>query len=291
MIRSMTSFGRAEAPLGSDRVVAEVRTVNSRHLDLRVRLPRECSELEPQIRSAVSGLFSRGKVDVAVRLPEGAAPSEVSIEFDVAARYVEAAHALRKRFEIEGDVSLTTLLALPGVVRLRDPERPGDALAAAIGRAVEDACRSAVEMREREGEALETELTGRLSRIEERVDQVESRAADVQKGLLERLVRRLAALAPQVDLDPARLDQEVVFYADRSDVTEETVRLRSHIAQFRETLEGTGSVGRKLEFLLQELGREANTLASKAADGGLAGIGVELKTELEKLREQVLNVE
>jgi uncharacterized protein (TIGR00255 family) len=287
----MTAFGRGEAPLGSDLIVAEVRTVNSRHLDLRVRLPREYSELEPPVRAAASTHFSRGKVDVNVRLPEGSTPPEVAVEIDVAARYVEAADALRKRFEIEGELSLAALLALPGVVRLREPERPGEALAEAIQAAVEGACRAAAEMRAREGNSLKTELSHRLGRIEEGITRIESRADEVQKGLRERLERRIAALAPEVGLDPSRLDQEVVFYVDRSDVTEETVRFRSHIAQFREAIETAGPVGRKLEFLLQELAREANTLGAKAADGELAGWGVELKTELEKLREQVLNVE
>ena len=166
MIRSMTAFGRGEALLDSELLVAEVRTVNSRHLDLRLRLPRECSEFEPQLRVAVSGRFARGKVDVTVRLPEGAARPEVAVEPEVAGRYVEAARQLRERFGLEGELSLSALLELPGVVRIREPERAGEALAAAIRAAVEAACDAAAVMREREGEALQAELASRLERIE-----------------------------------------------------------------------------------------------------------------------------
>jgi uncharacterized protein (TIGR00255 family) len=292
MIRSMTAFGRGEATLGGGTIVAEARTVNSRHLDLRIRLPREFVELEPAIRKAVSRCFSRGKVDVTVRLPEDSAPTpDVTVGFEAAARYVEAADALRARFGLEGTLSLETLLGLPGVVRLREAALEASEAEPSLVEAVEAACRAADSMRQREGAALEGDLSDRLSRVETMVTEIGSRADDVRKGLRERLERRLATLAPQVGLDPSRLDQEVVFYADRMDVTEEAVRIDSHIAQFRESLSSRGPVGRKLEFLLQELARETNTIGSKVTEGELTALVVDLKTELEKLREQVQNVE
>ncbi len=292
MIRSMTAFGRGEAVLGPGAVTAEVRTVNSRHLDLRLRLPRECTELEPVLRSEVSRHFARGQVEVTVRLPEesGASP-EVAVDLETAARYVEVADRLRKQLGIKGGLSVETLLGLPEVVQLREPELPASELTQAVLGAAEQACGAAAQMRRREGEALEAEFSARLGEIEELVTRIAERADEVNEGLRERLRLRLATLAPEAGVDPARLAQEVVFYADRMDVTEELVRLRSHLAQFRESLSTSGPVGRKLEFLLQELSREANTIGSKASDGEIPTWVVELKTGLEKLREQALNVE
>jgi uncharacterized protein (TIGR00255 family) len=288
----MTAFGRGEAALGPGVVTAEVRTVNSRHLDLRIRLPRECTELEPVLRSAVSRHFARGQVEVTVRLPEESSASpEVGVNLDTAARYVEVADALRKQLGIEGALSIETLLGLPEVVQLRQPELPASELAQAVCGAAEQACEAAAQMRRREGEALETEFSARLVEVQELVTRIGERTDEITEGLRERLRRRLATLAPEAGVDPARLAQEVVFYADRMDVTEELVRLGSHLAQFRESLSVGGPVGRKLEFLLQELTREANTIGSKASDGQIPTWVVELKTGFEKLREQVLNVE
>ena len=288
----MTGFGRGESELGALRLEAEVRCVNSRHLDLRVRLPRDLSALEPRVRALASECFARGQVEISVRLARPAEPeSEVAIDVEAAARYAEAARALRERLGLAADIELSALLALPGVARLREPEIGGETAAAAVERAVRAACAEAAAMRAREGEALERELRSRLGQSERRIHEIEARAGEVQRGLRERLEKRLAALAPDLELDAGRLEQEVVVYVDRMDVTEETVRWRSHADQFRETLGSEGPVGRKLEFLLQEFGRETNTIGSKALDAPIARVVVELKTELEKIREQVLNVE
>jgi uncharacterized protein (TIGR00255 family) len=288
----MTSFGRAEAPLGAETVTVEVRTVNSRHLDLRIRLPRECSDLEPALRASVSQHFSRGQVDITVRLPEAGGPApEIVINAEVAARYIEAANALREQFGLNERLSVDTLVGLPEVIKVTEVALPVSELSTAVADGVEQACRAAAEMRRREGEALLRELSVRLERVDELITRISGRADEVIEGLRERLRRRVAALAPELGVEPSRLDQEVVYYADRMDVTEELVRLRSHLSQFRESLDGNDPVGRKLEFLLQELTREVNTIGSKASDGQIPGWVVDLKTELEKLREQVLNVE
>ncbi len=291
-LRSMTGFGRGEATLGSAVVGVEVRCVNSRHLDLRVRLPRDLASLEARARAIAAGHFARGQVEVSVRIARQAAPeSLVEIDFDAASRYASAAAELRERFDLPGELAPQALLSLPGVARLVDPELPEDAAAEAVEQALRQACAAAAEIRAREGESLERELRARLERGLERVTQIEARAEEIQRGLRERLEKRLSALAPEIELDAGRLEQEVVLYADRMDVTEETVRWRSHCEQFRETLDSDGPVGRKLEFLLQEMGRETNTIGSKALDAPVARAVVELKTELEKIREQVLNVE
>lgn len=290
--RSMTGFGRGEAALDALPLTAEVRSVNSRHLDLRLRLPRELAAHEALARRIASRAFERGAVEVTVRLgAEGATASRIEVDFEAARRYVDAAHRLAGELGLAGALGVETLLGLPGVARLREPEIEESHTADALAAALEAACAAAIAMREREGEALAAEIRGRLGAIEQRVDEVEARAADIQRSLRERLERRIAALAPELDLEPGRLEQEVVFYADRLDVTEEVVRWRSHLAQFREALAVQGAIGRKLEFLLQEMVRETNTIGSKAQDAPIAHVVVELKAELEKLREQVLNLE
>ena len=291
-ICSMTGYGRGQAALGQGVLSVELRAVNSRFLDLRVRLPREFSGLESQVRAMASRFFVRGQVDLGVR-QAGAAGGrgEVAIDLEAARQYVEAADQLRDRFGLQGTLPVSTLLELPGVAQQQEAALEQSAVAEALAEAVEQACREAAAMREREGSALASELRQRLQGFEPAVTEIETRADEVKRAVRERLEKRLAALGPEIEIDPARLAQEVVLYADRMDTTEEIVRLRSHLAQFRETLDTGGPVGRKLEFLLQEIGREVNTIGSKAADAPISRHVVELKTELEKLREQVLNLE
>jgi uncharacterized protein (TIGR00255 family) len=227
-----------------------------------------------------------------VRLPrELEASPSVEIDAGVAARYKSAADELARNLGLEGGLPLAALLALPGVTRLREPELDPEALAAAVQRAVESACAEVQAMREREGTALEKDLRARLAALLAHLAEVESRAGEVARAQRERLSKRVAQLAPELEVDAHRLEQEVVFYVDRMDVAEETVRLRSHCDQFAEALGAAGGVGRKLEFLLQEMLREVNTIGSKAADAPIAREVIELKAELERLREQVQNVE
>ncbi len=287
--RSMTGFGRADGPQG---LSAEVRSVNGRHLELRVRLPRELAALEREARATAARHFERGQIEISVRLPrDGELAPQLELDLEAARRYASAAEELAASLGITAELTAARLLALPAVARVREPELEAEALAPAVLETIARACEAAAAMRAREGEALVRELRARLATIEVLVAKVEARAAAVLSGLRERLEKRLAALAPELETDPARLEQEVVLYVDRQDVTEETVRLRSHLEQFAETLDAPGAVGRKLEFVLQEMGRETNTIGSKAADAVLTRVVVELKTEQEKLREQVQNVE
>ncbi|MBW2279680.1 MAG: YicC family protein [Deltaproteobacteria bacterium] len=291
MIRSMTGFGRGAARLGDARLTAEVRCVNGRHLDVRVRLPRELAESEAALKEIARRAFGRGQVDLSIRLPAESLGGQVSVDLEAARGYLAGAAELQRELDVSGGLSAEVLMRMPGVAVTREPDSTGEEAAAAIAEAAAAACAAAAEMRAREGESLDVELRQRISAFAERVEQIAGQADEIRKGLRERLDKRLASLAPQIEVEPARLEQEVVLYADRMDVTEEIVRLRSHLAQFRETLDESGPVGRKLEFLIQELGREVNTVGSKAGRASLTRSVVELKTELEKLREQVLNVE
>jgi len=292
MIRSMTGFGRAEGSFEGGSLSVEVRSVNGRHCDVRVRAPRELTSLEARVRAAVASHFSRGSVDLSIRWTSPrSTQGRVEIDLETATSYAEAAREIARRSQLAQPVSAEALLSLPGVVRLREPELDEDAIAAVLDQCVEAASAETVAMRLREGEALARELQVRSAALAELLGAIEMRADEIRGGLRARLEKRLAALAPDVNLDSGRLEQEVVLYVDRMDVTEETVRFRSHLAQFHETLGLEGPVGRRLEFILQELTRETNTIGSKASDAAIAGLVVELKTELEKLREQVLNVE
>jgi uncharacterized protein (TIGR00255 family) len=285
----MTGFGRADGP---DGLAAEVRTVNARHLEVRPRLPRELGTLESDVRSLAARHFERGQVEIAVRLPrEGAFAPRLEIDLEAARSYARAAKELAHDLARPEELEVAALLALPGVSRMREPELETESLAPAVLETIERACAGAVEMRIREGESLERELRARIARIEALLEAVEARVELARAGVRERLEKRLAAIAPALEADPGRLEQEIVLQIDRMDVTEETVRLRSHLDQFRETLDAPGAVGRKLEFVLQEMGRETNTIGSKSADTELARAVVALKTEQEKIREQVLNVE
>lgn len=296
MIRSMTGFGRA--PLTLDGVVleVEVRSVNHRFLDLRAKLPRALSVFEPDLRARAQERFARGKVDLAVTAPGGTPLTpRVEIDLEAADAYTRAAETLGRRERAPGVLDVATLLALPGVARLTEPQLPADAVREPLLAAVDAALGAANAMREAEGAALDRELRARLERAAELAENIEARSAQVQESARERLFKRAEQLAHETGLrDEARLYQEVVIAADRLDVSEEIARLRSHIVQFRSTLEGAAPehpVGRRLDFLLQELGREANTVGSKAGDAPVAHLVVELKAELERMREQVQNVE
>lgn len=293
MIASMTGFGRAEFEVAGAGYQVELRSVNQRHLDLQVRLPRSLARFEPGLRRRLQPRFARGKVELSVNGRPGAALEALRIDGEVAGRYVEAARELAGRHGLGGALDVARLLALPGVARFAEPELPEGEFESALAQAVDRAADATLAMRRAEGEALERDLRARLAELDALAAQVEERAGSVQAATREKLRKRAEQLAAETGLsDPARLAQEVVWAADRLDVTEELVRLRSHGEQFRAALAGgAGGVGRRLEFLLQEMAREVNTLGSKGSDAPLAHLVVELKTGLERMREQVQNVE
>lgn len=295
MIFSMTGFGRATREVGGIAFEVEARSVNHRHLDLRLRLPRLIADRESALKQRVSGKLARGKVEIVVNLASSASTSKLVIDEAIADQYVAAARSLTARHALGGALDVAALLALPGVTRVVENELEADVLAAAVEEALDAALAALVAMRAVEGEALRVELEGRLGTVRQLADAFEARSGEVVAAARQRLQKRAEQIRRDVGLsDDARLHQEIVIAADRLDITEELVRLRSHVAQFLDTLRGAGAenpVGRRLDFLLQELGREANTVGSKCADAALAQDVVALKTELERIREQVQNIE
>ena len=295
MIHSMTGFGRATREIEGLVLEVEARSVNHRHLDLRLRLPRTLAEHETALKKRLQAGLSRGKVDVTVNLVVGAAATALEIDEGIAAQYVDAANRLRSAHGLGDALDVSALLALPGVTRIVETELSAETLLAPTEEAIDEALAALVQMRAVEGESLAAEFEGRLATVVDLAGRFEARAGEVVEVAKQRLKKRAEQIERDVGLlDAARLHQEVVIAADRLDITEELVRLRSHVDQFRETLAAAGPgepVGRRLDFLLQELGREANTVGSKANDAPLAQDVVELKTELERIREQVQNVE
>ena len=296
MILSMTGFGSASFRLADTAFAIEVRSVNQRHLDVRVRLPRALAALEAELRARIQERFERGKLECSVSAPGGdALPPRLEIDREAARAYLEAARRLEGEEGLRASLGSAELLALPGVARLVEPELAGDELRLALLPALDAALAGLAAMRAAEGEALARDLEARLARILELSAELEARAGEVAQSVRERLRKRARQLEAEVGVvDEARLHQELALAADRLDISEEIVRLRSHVEQFRKMLAAAGPgkpAGRRLEFMLQEMSREANTLGAKGADAPAAHLVVELKTELERIREQVQNVE
>lgn len=296
MIRSMTGFGRSSFEIEDVPFEVEVRTVNHRHLDVRMRLPRSLADREGELKARVREKLTRGKVDASVAVAAGAVtPPSLDLDHAAVSQLVAAAKALAEEHGLEGGLRVAELLALPGVARFSEKELDPEDLAGAAGPAFDRALDAVAAMRLREGESLDREIRARLGTVGDLVEAVDARSVGVVEAVRDKLHRRMEKLQVETGLlDEARLHQEIVIAADRLDITEELVRMRSHIDQFGGVLDeaDTGvAVGRQLDFLLQEMGRETNTIGSKANDADIAHQVVELKTELERIREQVQNVE
>jgi uncharacterized protein (TIGR00255 family) len=292
----MTGFGAASFRAAGGSFDVEIRSVNHRHLDARVRVPRALQRIEPELRARIVERFDRGKFDCSISVPDAeTAPQSVEIDLEAARSYLRVARELAQGEGVTGELDVATLLALPGVARLSEPEPSLESFRPAALGALDEAMEGLARMRAAEGASLAADLSQRLDRVGEVADFLETRASAVQQAVRARLQKRMQKLQAETGLeDDARLQQELMIAADRLDVTEEIVRLRSHVEQFRAALADAGPgrpVGRRLEFLLQELSREANTIGSKGADAAVAHAIVDLKTELERLREQVMNVE
>jgi uncharacterized protein (TIGR00255 family) len=299
MIHSMTGFGRSRFEVAGRAFDIEIRSVNHRHIDMRVRMPRFLAEGESLVKSMIQKGLGRGKVDVVIapasQSAELSAASMVQVDEALADRYLAAARSLARRGELKTELDISTLMTLPGVTKLAEVSVEPEELEEVLRTGVQEALDALVEMRALEGEGLSREILGRLDVIENLVEGLSDRAGQVLEAAKERLRKRTEQIRQETGLlDEARLHQEIVIAADRLDITEELVRLRSHVEQFRGVLGGTreeGPVGRRLDFLLQEFGREANTVGSKGSDASIAHQVVELKSEIERIREQVQNIE
>ena len=293
MITSMTGFGRGSAEGESGSVGVEVRSVNSRFLDIQGRSPHQLQAFEQMVREKIQGRVGRGKVSVHISWEEGASIGPLpTLDETVVARYVEDLRRLAAMDGVSGraEIDRELLVRLPGVFRSEvaqgNNEEAEGLLAAALATALDDF----VAMRTREGEALAVDLRQRIERIESLLAEVEKGVPEARKQVHARLREKVDELLKPGEVDEARLAMEVALIADRSDITEEIVRFHSHNAQFVEALDKGGEVGRRFNFLLQEMNREANTISYKAANSAIVHTVLDVKEEIERLREQVQNL-
>jgi uncharacterized protein (TIGR00255 family) len=292
MIRSMTGFGAAELGTEHGRLSAEVRSVNHRYCEISLRLPRSISGLEGPVRQLLTDRLARGKINLSVSW-EGYedAGGRLTVNHDVARQYIDAMAELKAKYGLGGDPDVRSVVALGDVFQWERESVNEEKLWAQVKQVIEAAIDNMAQMKQREGDALLREFETRLSKIEEHLARAEARAPLRPREAQERMMARLKPLLGDVPVDPGRLAQEIAFLAERLDCTEECVRLRAHLSQFRRLFVDAELAGRKLNFLLQEMNREVNTLGSKGNDALIAEVVIELKDEIEKLREQVANVE
>lgn len=289
---SMTGYGSAKGSVEGQEITVELKSVNNRYLDCSVRLPRNFLFAEDTVKQAVSAGVSRGKVDVFVSAQASQdSGTVVSVNEELARGYRDAVACIAETLGLEGGLNAFSLARFPDVLTVERRELDKDKAAAALSEITAKAVEEFNAMREREGERLRRDMLGKLETIEGLVSVVEERSPQTVKEYRERLEARLRDILADRSLDEQRVITEAAIFADRTAVDEETVRLRSHIAQFRTMLEEGSPIGRKMDFLVQEFNRESNTIGSKCSDASLAKVVVDLKSEIEKIREQLQNVE
>lgn len=293
MIKSMTAFAKASATRKAVTVDLTVRSYNSRYLDFSVYLPEPCQPFEEEIKRIMGQFHNRGRIEIRMNLTDASEDQDLFEVDGIKARaYYKALKEVKETLSLDADIPLETVLGARQVITAAKHEVDEALLKSVVCDAVEAAARELDGMRKQEGENLYQDLAGRLDWIEGQMGEIETQAASVPKTYKARLEERLAALTADADrIDPVRLAQEVAILADKSDVSEEIVRIHSHLKMFREIMDAPESQGRKLNFLIQEFNREFNTIGSKAGNAQLSHGVVDLKSELEKIREQVQNIE
>ena len=292
LIKSMTGYGRAVETVGGREFTVEIRSVNNRYLDCSVRLPRLLSFAEDSVKQAVKQSVSRGKVDVFISVrSEGGEEINVTLNRSVLEGYLAAMRQMVTDYEVRDDISVSAVSKMPEVFTVERPEVDEDQLQADLMQVVKTALQGYDAMRTTEGQALDKDLRSRGQTILELVAQVEQGNAQTVIDYRARLEAKLQEVLANTTIDESRILTEAAIFADKVAVDEETVRLRSHLEQMNVMLTGGGAIGRKLDFLLQEMNREANTIGSKCTDVRLARIVVDIKAELEKIREQTQNIE
>jgi uncharacterized protein (TIGR00255 family) len=293
MILSMTGYGTGSAQKDDTTVTVEIRTVNHRFLDLHIRLSREYLFLEGEIQQLIRSTLSRGRVDVNSSI-QSIGNAACLINTNLVRNYLEAAGSLREQFNLQDSLDLKSLLGLPGVVQNRDTVLNEDGtrvLSELMAKSVKTALEGVIQMRRQEGEALRADMLRNLAGISDRTRQIRDLSPVATSEYLRKLQDRIAQLLPQGGIDQQRLAQEAALLAEKCDISEEITRLESHIDQYRAHLETDKEAGKKLDFLLQEMQREANTILSKSGNLEITRHAIAVKADIEKLREQVQNVE
>lgn len=291
MIRSMTGYGRGEGMVGGRSTTIELRSVNGRHFEPTIRLPKEWSDKEQQIRECVKGFIERGSVGVYIRAADADGSENVALNIAAAKDYIAALGSLKESFNLEGEVTLDIVTRNQSLFTAVEDETEKPDVWTELKIVLESAATAMNTMRQREGDELFADLEMRISTIEQELEKVMVHAEGRTEIERQRLTERVQALIGDAELDQNRLNMEIVLIAEKYDTTEECVRLRSHLKFFREYMNSKEVAGRKLNFLLQEIHREINTIGSKSNDADIALVVVKMKEEQERLREQVQNIE
>jgi uncharacterized protein (TIGR00255 family) len=292
MVRSMTGYGIGQKVISLGRVTAEARSNNHRYLDISLKLPKKLSPFEARIREMVKAHFSRGRFDISVEIDSGERGQyKLEPNIEAAQMYVHALETLKSKLDLAGEVTLDLVSRAKDVITAKEPEEDIDPIWEEVS-GVLLSCLEALEaMREGEGRNLTLDLEGRLKRIARHMEEVRNRSPSIVEGYRKRLSERLSEMTEGMEIDRWRLHQEVAYLAERSDITEEVVRIESHLRQFGQMVEVDEPLGRKMDFLVQEIHREVNTISAKANDVVVSQKVVEIKAELERMREQIQNIE
>lgn len=292
MIKSMTGFGRAEAVSRERKVSVELKSVNHRYLDLSIKMPRKLVFLEGAIRNLMKTYMQRGKVDVFITYEDYTLScGALKYNKELAGEYLAYIRQMAEEFGLENDVKAGALSRYPDVLTMEEQSVDEDALWAVLEAPLREACEKFAQSRAREGENLKNDLIAKLDALDEKVSQVEARSPEVVDSYREKLEAKVHELLEDSQIEDSRIAAEVVLFSDKICNDEETVRLHSHIQGMKKMLEEKEGIGRKLDFMAQEMNREANTILSKSSDLIISNIAIDLKTEIEKIREQVQNVE
>ena len=292
MLKSMTGFGRCEVSEGERKITVEMKSVNHRYLDVTLKMPKKLNFFESAIRTLLKEYVQRGKIDVFITYEDlSSKGAALTYNRAVAAQYMDYFRQMAEEFALENNVKVTDLARCPEVLTLEDQQEDEEEIWQMLEQAVRGACEKFVETRVREGEALKTDLLVKLDEMLGLVAVIEERSPQIVKEYRTKLENKVLELLADAQMDEGRIATEVTIFADKICVDEEIVRLKSHIEAMKNALKAGGSIGRKLDFIAQEMNREANTTLSKANDLALADCAIDLKTGIEKVREQIQNLE
>ena len=292
MIRSMTGYGRKQAVTGGMHITAEIKSVNHRYFEFSARVPRAYGFLEEKLKSYIQSLISRGKVECYIQIDNlEEEDCIVEVNHSLAKGYYDALKDLAQRYELRDDISVSLLSRYSDIFSVHKAEADEEKIWESVKGVVAEAVSSFIKMRETEGEKLKNDILSRCDTIIEKVEFIEERSPETVRDYNDKLLARIKDVLSDVQVDEQRILTEAAVYADKIAVAEETVRLRSHISQLRDFMESEEAIGRKTDFLVQEINREANTIGSKAQDVAIAKKVIDIKAEVEKIREQVQNIE
>jgi len=297
MIRSMTGYGRISAHINHWEIKVELKSVNHKGLEISIRAPKELAEFESAIYSFIAKQVHRGRIDVYISLTKTAETGvpNASIDQELARYYLDLLQQLARNMQISDEIKLAELISLPGIIKINSEPKDGEESEKLTWGNIEPIIANAIEelttLREQEGDSLAEDIYSRLTQVELDVENIKKLAPEVVVGYRQRLQSKLDNLVEDREFDPVRVAQEIALLAERSDITEELVRIESHLDQFRNTMESDSAIGRRLDFILQELFREISTTGAKASHAGIAELVVDVKTELDKIKQQIQNIE